>query len=247
MLYVHYTGVSKLFTFLMDIGKALTYYTKDEKFVSVVAMFSLLLLSCIFILPILFTGPLMVGYTVEIVRRIQNGDYSLPEIAYTDFWKKGIMLVLVQIAVGVLFMFLQLLLTVPLSLIGLAGTSSVRSSDYSYGDGGGSGLLYLGTSMVSQLISLVFGFIQTVVSYAMIAIYARTDNVNSLFNFGNYKKLWANNGANLIILPIVSGIVGGVIGFIGFLAFCIGILPASVVATLIQAGLIGQVDTKEVA
>lgn len=230
----------------MDIGKALTYYTKDEKFVSVVAMFSLLLLSCIFLLPILFVGPLMVGYTIEIVRRIQNGDYSLPEIAYTDFWKKGIMLVLVQIAVGVLFFFLQALITVPLSFLGLAGTSSLRSSDYSYRDSSGS-LMYLGTSMLTNVISLVFSFVQTIVSFAMIAIYARTDNVNSLFNFSNYKKLWANNGANLVILPIVSGIAGGVIVFIGFLAFCIGALPATVVVSLIQAGLIGQVDTKEVS
>ncbi|WKZ29754.1 MAG: hypothetical protein QY314_03010 [Candidatus Dojkabacteria bacterium] len=72
----------------MDIGKALTYYTKDEKFVNVLAIFSLLLISCIFLLPIFFVGPLVVGYTVELVRRIQNGDYSLPEIQYGDQGKE---------------------------------------------------------------------------------------------------------------------------------------------------------------
>lgn len=225
----------------MDIGKALTYYTKDEKFVSVVAIFSLLILSCIFLLPIFFVGPLFVGYTVELVRRIQNGDYSLPEIQYGDQWKRGLLLVIVQIAVGFVFGMIQFAIIIPFAIMMGVG-NEMASSSSSYSSTSGS-LLY---SLVSNVVSYAFSFVTMIISFMMVAIYAKTDNVNALFKIDNYKKLWANNGANLIILPIISSIVGGFVALIGLVALCIGILPASVISMLISAGFNGQVDVKEI-
>lgn len=232
----------------MEIGRALTYYTKDPKFVNVVAIFSLLLLSCIFVLPIFFVGPLFVGYTVAVVRRIQNGDYTLPEIEYNQMWMKGLMLVLIQIAISIAFSVVMFAIALPLQIIfGLNAAPSSSRTVGSYRTAQQLTALQLVISAVIQLIQFVFNVIMALLSVMMLAIYAKTNEVNSLVRFDNYKKLWTNNGLNIIIVTVLSGIVGGLLTFVGFLLCCIGILPMAVISGLINAGLVGQLKTQEIA
>lgn len=229
----------------MDYGKALSYYTKDSKFVSVVAIFSVLLLSCIFIFPILFVGPLMAGYSIALVKRIQNGDYTLPEIDYSGMWQKGLPYAVVVFVIGLVFAIISGVLQAIVSTI-FPGTV-VRSSSVYY-------TTSLATTRINSpiatlinfVISTLFSLVQAFISIAMLAIYAKTEQLNSLVKVENYTNFFKKNLTSIIISIVIMFVVGGILGFVGFLLCCVGILPVIVILNFMQAGVTGQLDVSDV-
>ncbi|WKZ29755.1 MAG: hypothetical protein QY314_03015 [Candidatus Dojkabacteria bacterium] len=138
------------------------------------------------------------------------------------------------------FGIVQFIILIPLAII--FGVGREVMDDSATASAGGS-IVY---TLSSNVVSYGFSFLSAIIGFTMTAIYAKTDSVNSLLKIDNYKRMWANNGANVIILPIISSIVGGFVAILGFFALCIGIIPASVISMLIGAGFNGQLDVKEV-
>jgi hypothetical protein len=218
-----------------DYGTALTWYFKDPLFGNVVMQFSLLILSCIFILPVFYVAPLMLGYLIATIRNVQKGKYALPEVDANVQWKDGAMLMLVNLAVGVVVATISFSISMLVSFSSIA-LGSDASSEFSFF----SGMLAIFGSFINIAINLVVVFVEML----MVVIYAKTGSLNDLISLENYQTIMRNNGSTVIISMILMYVVGSVVPMIGFLFCCIGILPASVIITFITAGLYGQISTE---
>lgn len=221
----------------MDYSKALTWYTKDAKFWPTVLTLSLYILSCLLFLPIIYVVPYMTGYLIVLIRNIQKGDYTLPDVT-GNYWKEGIPLVLLGFAlsliVGLLF---------SIVIFGgavLTGILAEVSSSYRL-------VLSLGIQLLSLLFQMLTSFVLPFVYFMAYAIYAKTNAISSLFEIENYKKAWQQNSWNIVIGYFIFMAVSSALSFAGLIACCIGVLPAAVVSQFIMAGVVGQYNVENVS
>jgi hypothetical protein len=177
----------------------------------------------------------MMGYLVATVRNVQNGRYVLPEIDASIQWKDGAMLMLANIAVGLIVGTISFSITFATSLASTYESSSEI--------GIFTGMLAIFGSFVNLAINIVVAFVQML----MVVVYAKTGSLNELIVMENYQTILKNNGATVFIAMVLVYVVGSIVPMLGLLFCCIGIFPAAVIVSFITAGLYGQISTEGIA
>ena len=219
----------------MDIGKSFTYMFDDKDWGTKLAIGSLLLLASIIPVVNIFTGLVVVGYGIRLLKNVADGaDTPLPE--WNDWggdWVKG--------ALVVVAMFIFSLPGMIVSGIG-TGISSMASS---YGSNDASaiiGICAAGSSCLSALWSLAV----SVVGYAAIIRYAQKGTFGSFFEFG---EIFAFIGRNLgdYIVALLMMIVASLAAALGLIVCIIGVFFTYFWCTLITSHLLGQVAAKDAA
>lgn len=216
----------------VDYGKAIGWYFSDPLFWSNVLKFSLFFLSIFLIFPIFYVGPVLFGFMIQISRNVQKGEYKLPEFGAEGQWKEGLMIMLFSMGLGtVVSIFMSLVITPLTFSIGYLGDSNEVM------------ILFF---VVLLVVQLAFTLLLTVVSFAIQGIYAKTGDFNSMLSIDNYRYVIKNNWKKMVVSLIV--IYGVALGFsiVGFLVFCVGIIPAYLAIYIVMATIVGQLDVDEV-
>lgn len=215
----------------IDYGKAITWVFSSPDAVNTILKVSLLLLSCILIIPALFVGPWVFGWTLATIKNIQQGKWQLAEIDLMEQFKSGLIFTVI---IFVISLVIQMVSFIPqLAIAGLGSDSDMA-------------LIAGSISVIFSFVIMVVSFIFSIIQYFAMVIYAKTGDLNSLFNIENYKSIWAKNGIHTIVGPLAIGIVSIPVMIIGLMALCIGMFPAAVVIYAMQAGILGQFDVSEV-
>lgn len=211
-----------------DYGHAISWVFSDPKFGENLLIMSVLVLSCILVLPILFVGPFLAGYAIALTRNIQQGNYVLPARDYGAQWTEGILYTLVlagiELVIFLVFLFIDMVITLVIK------DSTVQNV----------------VIMFFGLINYAISFFLTWASFQMVAIIAKTRSISSLFNFSNYSVLWNRNGATTILAMLLYSLLAGLAGILGFALVCVGILPAVAISTMWQGSFAGLLDTEGV-
>lgn len=216
----------------IDYGKSLSWFFNDPKFWNTVLKASLLMLSMILIIPIIYVAPLFVGYTLHLIRNIQNGVYELPELGEEGQWQDGIVLAL--LGFGLSF------------ILGLIiGGGSVATMFAAAQNGADPETLnnYSSLANIPGMLSRLF---QSLLAVMAMPMFAKTRDIGSLFNIGNYQAIWEANGAKIVIVAVLVYVLSSVIPAVGFLALCIGVLPASFIVTIMKGSLYGELDVSNI-
>ncbi|MCC7304481.1 DUF4013 domain-containing protein [bacterium] len=221
----------------IDYAKALSWYVNDKKFWPTVLTISLYIFSCVLLLPVFYVLPVLTGYSLKLIRNIQEGKYELPELE-SGYWKEGVMVLLVT------FAFYLLVGIVVSGVIAVSQITTHVVREYSHFGGA---LLRLGTYMVSLVLQSTVSLVFPLISFVAYSIYAKTRNLNSMFMASNYKQIWESNRWNVVISYGLYFTATSALGAIGLLACCVGILPALAISMFLMAGFAGQLDTKGVS
>ncbi|MFO7919096.1 MAG: DUF4013 domain-containing protein [Anaerolineae bacterium] len=215
----------------MDIGRAFTYMFDDEKWVEKLVIGGLLVLASIIPVVNLFTGLVVVGYTLRILRRVSRGE-ELPLPQWDDWggdWVRGLM-----VALGSLIYALPILI--------LTGFSSVIGAIGGYEASGRAmeGVAGICTAVTSCL-SALWGLVMAFVFPAALINYAKEEEFASFFHFGEIFRFIGDNLGDYIVavlLLIVARLVGG----LGVIVCGIGVFFTGFWAALVGVHLLGQVS-----
>jgi hypothetical protein len=215
----------------MDIGRAFTYMFDDEKWVEKLVIGGLLTLASIIPVVNLFTGLVIVGYALRILRRVSRGE-ELPLPEWDDWggdWVRGLMVVLA----GLIYSLPILILTGLSSLVGAIGgyQGSGQAAE------GVAGVCAAATSCLSAL----WGLAMAVVYPAALINYANEEQFAGFFGFGEIFRFIGDNLGDYIVailLLIVARLVAG----LGVIACGIGVFFTAFWSALVGMHLLGQVN-----
>jgi hypothetical protein len=207
----------------MDIGKSFTFMFDDEKWVEKLVIGALLALASIIPLVNLFTGLVLIGYTLRLIKNVAEGNET-PLPAWDDWggdWVKGLMAAL---AWGIY--------SIPIWLASGAGAlfeALAQSSD-------AAGVCSVAVGCLSVLWGLAMG----VVLPAGVINYAVSGEFSSFFRFGDMFRLIGDNLGNYVV-AILLGFVASIVASFGVILCGIGIFFTCFWGTLVSAHLLGQV------
>lgn len=223
----------------MDIGKSFSYIFEDPRWLTKVAIGTLVLLVSSILTSILvgFLGYFIVaGYALEVVRNVRRGDpYPLPE--WRDRWGEWLVLG-VKLFVAILVWSLPLIIVSLPMIVGFALT----------GDQDTAGVGWIIGACMSCLV-LLWGLVVLLVTPVIYIRLAETEDLSGAFRFGDILSFTREHLGEVVIVTIVyviASIVVGLIGTVVGLILCvIGVvitLPAAQLITmLIQSHLYAQV------
>ncbi len=210
----------------VDYARALSWFFTDPQFGRVVLVGSLYLLSCILILPLFYVAPVLWGYILDLISNIQKGRWELPLLGAEGQWQKGVKYMLVQLMLAVAI--------VILSMVILFGFGALIETSY------GSTQTILGFFGVLLYFALVLG--ASLLLYFQFIIFAKTDDISSMFSMHNLGYVLKKNIGAMIIASIIFYAAANIYPLIGMAACGIGILPAVIVLYMTMASLFGQLD-----
>lgn len=193
----------------MDVAKAFTFFTEDERWVTKIGIGAVIAFFWFLIVPIV----LILGYSVGIARNVMNGvDKPLPE--WDDFGaiaKDG-----AAIMVGQLFFALPIFLLICMATVITAALGGLaRQSDAASG--------IIAVTWVLVACSLFFISIWTAfMAPALVIQYIRTDDFASVFRVGEIMGIARDNIAHIIIA--VLAIIGSAFAF-SFVTGVLSIIP----------------------
>jgi hypothetical protein len=195
---------------MQNIGRAFTYPFEDPRWVAKLGIGVLFTLLSFILLGI----PFVLGYMLEIIRNVARGDdRPLPEWDNLGgYFAQGLAAVLVFLIYATPY----ILLTI------LAAMTSER---------GGASVLF---GCLGPLYALVLWFI----SPAVMLRFAMTRDIAAALQIPEVLSFIQRNIGNYVLVFLLY-IVAGIIGSIGFLALCIGVIFTTFYSYLIDAYLLG--------
>ncbi len=211
----------------MDIGRSFTFMFDDEKWIEKIAIGGLLFLTVAIPLVNIFTGLVIIGYTLRLLRNVAAGDPT-PLPAWDDWggdWMRGLMVVLAAIIYSIPI----ILISFFTSLMG-AIAGQARNLE------GLVGVCAAGLSCLSGL----WGLAVAIVFPAAMIKYVDDGEFGSFFKFSEIFRFIGDNLSNYIVallLIIVARIVGG----LGVILCVIGVFFTMFWSTLVMGHLLGQV------
>jgi len=213
----------------MDIGKAFTFVFEDENWiVKLLLAAAILLLGLVFswvlLIPPIVAGIFIGGYTVEITRRVIQGDpQELPE---WDDWGKLFGEGLKVWVVGVVYALPIIVVSLCLgALIGVLADSSEELSVI--------------VSLVLSCFNILWAILISIVLPAAIASYADTDDLGAAFRFSDIFALISNNLSTYLITFVMSW-VASLVGSLGAFVLGIGWLVTAPYGSFVTGHLYGQ-------
>ena len=223
----------------MDIAKAFTFVTEDERWEGKIGIAALITLLSFLIIPI----PLLVGYMVGVVRNVKDGVVNpMPE---WDNWgllfKDGLSIIVAQ-----------LVYTLPFWLLScIAGVATVGMGSLADANEDMAAAGMFATFGLVGCLTLVFVVALFFLSPAIVIQYVRTNELGSAFRFGEVFAIAKENVGNIVLIALVTfgmaivlNIVIGVLGIIpciGWVAALIIGLAAGPYMTVVTGHLYGQI------
>jgi len=229
----------------MDFGKAFTYMFQDPNWIAKLGIGTLLVLVGIFLAPLLIGFlPLVIvtGYSLVALDNVRLGhEHPLPE--WQD-WGRFFMLGL-KVFVALFIWALPVMIGfVPV----LAG--GVLSDN---GNSSGTGPIAALLIMCGSCLMILWGLFITLLTPAIYARVAATNRFAAAFDLGRIWEFTRDNLGNVIVailLVWLAGIIAAVLGMMGLLLLCIGVMVtiplASLWQYLVQAHLFGQIAAQSV-
>ena len=197
----------------MDIGKAFTFVTEDERWVGKLGIGVLISLFSFLLIPI----PFLWGYMIGVARNVRDGVTDpMPE---WDDWgklfKDGISVIVAQWVYTIPFWFLMCIAGI--GTIGLGSLTDVNEELATAG-------LFSTFGLVCCLF-IVFAVALFFISPAIVIQYITTDDFGSLFHIGEVFSIAKHNIGNILLITLAlfaaAIVVGLVLGIIGLIP-CIG-------------------------
>ena len=225
----------------MDIGKSLTYYFEDPRWVNKLAIGTgILILSSLFsaVLVGLIGYLIIIGYALDVLRNVRNGEqYPMPE--WKDRWGEW----LVQ---GVRLVIAVIVWALPAIIVGMATIVPValtNSNSNFWTTIGGLGIACLWCLVV--LWSIIVALVLPGISIRL----AETEKLGATLAFGDILTFTRQHIGDVIIVTllvmvasVVVSLIATVVGTLLCLVGLIVTIPAGTLITyLIQAHLYAQV------
>jgi hypothetical protein len=229
----------------MDIGKSLTYIFEDPRWLTKVAIGTVVLIISSLLSPILI-GILgffiFMGYSLDVVRNVRRGvQYPMPE--WQDRWVEWLVLGIKLAALLFIWALPAVLVTIPMIFGGVLLDNQ--------------GTEWLGILLLTGLtcLMLVWTVIVTLVSPAIYIRLAETEDFTSGLQFGDILSFTRENLGDVIVATIVfwavSLVVGLLAGLAGSLLCFFGLFVtvplAQLYIGLVQAHLYGQIGLRRSA
>lgn len=179
----------------MDVGKAFTFVTEDEEWLTKLGIGGLMTLLSVFILP----SFILLGYMIQTARNVMEGqEKPLPAWGnYGELFMDGLNLFIASVVYSS-----------PILIISCVG-SLLASGLITGAEAGGSGEALLGglafgtlaiVGCLSLLAALALFFIAPAVSIQ----YIKYDNLSACFRFGEVIDIARNNIGNILITALAS-------------------------------------------
>ena len=206
----------------MDFGKAFSYQFQDPKWVE-----KILITALISLIP-LFGGFYLVGWALENIRRVIDGDpYPMPETDFGGHFIRGLKWAIVQLV----YALPVILLAIIIAVVGGFSTNSQSQ--------GSANIVLLAICCVDIVIflyALILAFFIPVIQGVFLE---GAERIGAGFNFSRIVTLLrAAPGA--YGLAFLGTIIGGIIAPLGGFVFGLGALVTTVYAETMMAHLIGQ-------
>jgi hypothetical protein len=211
----------------MDIGRSFTFMFDDAKWIEKIAIGGLLFLTVAIPLVNIFTGLVIIGYTLRLLRNVADGDPT-PLPAWDDWggdWMKGLMVVLAAI-----------IYSIPIILVSFFTSLMGAIAGQAQGLEGFVSVCAAGLSCLSAL----WGLAVAIVFPAAIIKYVDEGEFASFFKFGAIFRFIGDNLSNYIIALLLI-LVARIIGGLGVILCIIGVFFTMFWSTLVMGHLLGQV------
>lgn len=215
----------------MDIGKSFSYVFDDEKWVQKVVVGALLVLASVIPLVVLFTGFVLGGYFLRLVKNISDGqEHPLPE--WDDWggdWTRGL-----RCFAGLLIYSLPGML--------VAGVAAVITAVADSGSGelrGGVQACFIGLQCITSL----YGLLVSLWTPAAVIRFAREDRFAAMFEFGALWEFIRSHLGDYVVALIMTVLVRLVASF-GVILCVIGVFLTMFWAMAVQAHLFGQIGAQ---
>lgn len=231
----------------MDIGKAISYITEDERWMTKLGIATLIFFASSFLI---IPFPLLIGYQIGIMRRVMVDDKRpLPE--WDDFGK----LFMDGLYVGLAL----LVYTAPIWILMCIGMGTVIFPVLG-GDNenlvGALATLTLTSWVIISCLALILSAGLFFMAPSVMIQYARTDNFGSCFRFGEIVAIARENFVNIILVAVINvfgNFVMQAIAGVLFSTICLAIvaIPLVLVGTVwlmaVSAHLYGQIASGQKA
>lgn len=223
----------------MDIGKALTFITEDERYLEKLGIgVALLLISAVASIAFIgiLGGFILAGYSVRLLKNVRDGmEKPLPE---WDQWSDDLVRGFKLAVVGFVWALPIIVLSIPLGL----GASLM--DNHSNAAGAVGGIITFGATCLMAL----YGVFMAVMIPGYTIAFAKDESIRSGLQITEITQWTLQNIGQVVIASLVgwaAGAVFGILGMIGGLILCVvGLvvtLPlAGLVTTLFQHHLYGQ-------
>lgn len=210
----------------MDIGRSFTYMFDDSEWVKKLAIGGLLALASIIPIVNIFTGLVIVGYTVRIIKNVADGA-SLPLPQWDDWggdWMRGLLVTVAG--------FLYSLPILMVSAFGGVIDALTRQTEIA-------GAAQFCFALLSCL-SVIWGLLIAVVLPAATIKFAIEGEFASFFRFRDIFRLIGDNLGNYAIAVLLAYVAQIIAGF-GVILCVIGVFFTAFWAMLVTSHLYGQV------
>jgi hypothetical protein len=228
----------------MDVAKAFTFVTEDERWMSKIGIGALVSLVSFLIIPI----PLLVGYLVGITRNVKKGvERPLPE--WDDFgtlFKDGLSVMVGQLVYTLPFWVIMCIALV--ASVGLGGLTETNVNEDMVAAG------FMATWGLVTCLSLIFFVVLFFLSPAIVLQYVKTNELSAMFRFRDVVAIARNNVGDIVIAALASfaaslviSIVLGVFSAIPIIGWCGGPIIGIAVGpylTAVTGHLYGQIAAK---
>ncbi len=229
----------------MEYGKAFTFLTEDQQWVSKLAIAGLLVIASgiIPILPLL----LVMGYTLELTRNVARGEtLPLPRWeAMEDKLKYGA----IVLVIGVVYMLPMLVVGVcaggfaAATVISAGGSASASRN----GDPGAAAGIFTVLPFIFvcfACVAAVYGVIAGLMANAATLIYLNTGTLGSAFRFREVWALVQKHLGDLIMIWVASLVANLGVFVVGMITCGLGYIVGVPWVMFMQAHLLGQVSRK---
>lgn len=179
----------------MDVGKAFTFVTEDEEWLTKLGIGGLITLLSIFILPVF----ILMGYMIKTARNVMAGQEK-PLPVWTNYGE--------MFMDGLNLFIASLVYSSPIILISCIGT--VIAGGFASGaESGGSseavfGGLAAGTIAIVSCLTILAGLALFFIAPALSVQYIKYDSLSACFRFGEVIDIARNNIGNILIITMAS-------------------------------------------
>ncbi len=229
----------------MDVAKAFTFVTEDERWMGKLGIGAAISFVSFLIIPI----PLLVGYLVGITRNVKDGvERPLPE--WDDFgqlYMDGLSVMIGQLVYTLPFWIIMCIAIV--ATVGLGGASDMTSASEDLLAAG-----FMATWGLVMCLSLLFVVALFFLSPAIVIQYVRTNELASMFRFGEVIAIAREHVGDILIAALasfgVSFVLSTVLGAVNIIP-CLGQIISVLVGiaagpylTAVSGHLYGQIAAK---
>jgi hypothetical protein len=212
----------------MDIGKAFTFVFDDEDWIVKVLIAAAILLVGtllgVLVIPAIVAFALLVGYSVEITRRVIHGNpQALPE---WDNWGNLMADGLKVIVIGIVYALPIIALSVCLGLpIGILAEDAEALSSV--------------LSVMLSCLSFLWGIAMSILLPAAMAFYVADGELSAAFRFGEVFAFVRDNLKTYLITFLMSW-VASFVGGLGTIVCGVGVLVTAPYGWMVTGHLYGQ-------